>query len=147
MTTKAPFGLRFENALRRWAAAGAKARRGGDFAAKIGVSPAAVSQWKLRGDGPPLEQGRRAAEELAVDPGWLYFGEDSGAPAPAWWPEVLAAIEEKPPETVKAYGAPVARGEHPSEATRRHEAAAKRAAKAAAKAAKASGAKRRRASR
>lgn len=96
MATPTTFGLRFENALRRWGASGPTGRTGNDFAKAIGVSPGLLSQWKTRGDGPPPEQGLRAAKVLGVDPGWLYYGEASGAPAPAWWPDVVAAIEALP---------------------------------------------------
>ncbi len=48
---------------------------------KAPLSQSAVSRW-MKGSRPDLETIASIAHVLQVDPGWLAFGELSGAPAP-----------------------------------------------------------------
>lgn len=59
----------------------------------LGVAPisqAAVSRWYKSAE-PGLATIQALAEILNVDPGWLAFGDASGAPAPVGWTPATSA--------------------------------------------------------
>lgn len=71
-----------------------------------GAYDPSVVRRQLRGVEPRTREERIAlAEELGVDPGWLYFGSASKAPAPGGWVVTAPAVRratEATPETFTA---------------------------------------------
>lgn len=57
-------------------------RRVGHFAGRTGFSSKVVGGWYDGGQEPELALKIVIARALDVDPGWLWFGEESAAPAP-----------------------------------------------------------------
>lgn len=52
------------------------------LATAIGVSAASITDYKSRDVAPPADRTLAIAKWVGVDPGWLAFGEETGAPAP-----------------------------------------------------------------
>jgi hypothetical protein len=60
------------------------------LAIHLGVASSSITEYKTRDEAPPAKRTLAIARICGVDPGWLAFGEDSGAPRPdgfAFWLE------------------------------------------------------------
>lgn len=68
-------------------------RRVGKRLGRGALGYGAVYKWK-RGTVPGVSTVLAIAAVCGVDPGWLGFGEDSRAPAPATWTIVLTSRDE-----------------------------------------------------
>lgn len=75
------FGERFSFA--RWYEAGhIRDETDEQFAAAVGRTKGAASQWRRAKEPPPADICRAIAARAGVDPGWLMLGERSQAPHP-----------------------------------------------------------------
>lgn len=94
--TRSQFGQRFRFARIEQAHLG-REENDSTFAKGLGVTPGAVTAYKDGDKPPPVARVLDIAKRCGVDPGWLAFGEDCGAPAPAGFAAWLAN-QPKPKE-------------------------------------------------
>lgn len=95
----------------------------GEFAEAVGVGSSSVTAYKTATEAPPASRVAVIAKRCHVDPGWLTFGEQSGAPSPLGFEDWLVrrrennrslrVAEEVPAEAFT----PVARGTDPRQAS------------------------------
>lgn len=109
MNDRSTFALRFEFARARQHALGTW-REDQVLAEHIGVAPSRIAEYKTRDEAPAAGRTLMIAEWCGVDPGWLAFGEASGAPRPdgfALWlenrrktvPQLVVAESAAPPKS------------------------------------------------
>jgi hypothetical protein len=75
------FAQRFEFARDRQRALGTW-REDQELARQVGVAASRIVEYKARSEAPGASRTLALARVMAVDPGWLAFGEASQAPAP-----------------------------------------------------------------
>src|SRR6185312_949436 len=78
-----------------------------------------AQRWFAGGLPRDTRTGIALASELGVDPGWLYFGDASGAPAPDDWGRARAAAGAASAVQEGALGRPEATGEGKRSSRRR----------------------------
>lgn len=83
MTVVSTFGLRFRYA-RDFQRASGRWTSDGELAEELGLdSQSQISAYKSLTDAPPAPRVLAIAKRTGVDPGWLAFGPETSAPAPA----------------------------------------------------------------